>query len=119
MTTAVTDRLQITPEEAKAYFRLNGVEEPMNDIAVQLCVNGAKSDADGHLKNDFEDKQGNDLPIPPAIKLWVLKRAYYHYTQRVGGVESESVSGIGSVTYNTKEFFAELNQWRDRRVKFV
>lgn len=119
MSTAVTDRLQIDLEQAKAYFRSNGVASSMDDVIVQLCVDAAKSDADGHLKNDFKNKQGNDLPIPLAIKLWVLKRAYYHYTQRVGGVESESVSGIGSVTYNTKEFFAELNNWQDRRVKFV
>lgn len=118
MITAITDRLEVTPEEARAYFRLNGVDGPMGDIIVQLCVNGAKSEADGYLQNDFKDARGNDLAIPASIKMWVLKRAHYHFVQRVGGVSNESVSGIGSVAFGDDPF-AELKRYRKKVVRFV
>jgi hypothetical protein len=49
--------------------------------------------------------------------MWVLKRAHYHYTQRVGGVSNESVSGIGSVAYG--DAFAELKPYRKKVARFV
>ncbi len=113
MITAVTDRLEISLEEAKAYFR---VDTDLEDEVIVDCVDAAKSEADGYLQNDFTS-DGIELPIPPAIKMWVLKRAHYHYAQRVGGVSSESVSGIGSVGYGDP--FAELKPYRKKVVRFV
>jgi len=49
--------------------------------------------------------------------MWVLKRAHHHYTQRVGGVSNESVSGIGSVAYG--DAFAELKPYRKKVARFV
>ena len=118
MITAVTDRLEISLEEAKAYFRVNGTSGDLEDAIVTLCVDAAKSEADAYLQNDFADKDGNPLTIPTAIKMWVLKRAHYHYVQRVGGVSNEAVSGIGSVSYRD-DMFAELRAYRKRVVKFV
>jgi len=114
MTTAVTDRLAITLEEAKAYFR---VDTDLEDEVIVDCVDAAKSEADAYLQNPFVDADGQALPIPPALKMWVLKRAHYHYVQRVGGVASESVSGIGSVAYDDP--FAELKGYRKKVVRFV
>lgn len=114
---AVAERLTITLEEAKAYFRVNGTLGDLEDAVITLCVDAAKSDADGYLQNDFKDDDGNNLPIPASIKMWVLKRAHYHYVQRVGGVASESVSGIGSVAYDDP--FAELKGYRKKVVRFV
>lgn len=117
MATAVTNRLQITLEEARAYFRTNGNNDVEDDV-ISLCVDAAKSEADAYLQNDFADKDGNPLSIPMAIKMWVLKRAHYHYVQRVGGLSNESVSGIGSVSYRD-DMFAELRAYRKKVVKFV
>ena len=114
MSTAVTDRLDISLEEAKAYFR---VDTDLEDEVIMGCVEAAKSEADAYLQNPFVDAGGEALPIPPALKMWVLKRAHYHYTQRVGGVSSESVSGIGSVAYG--DAFAELRPYRKKVVQFV
>ena len=114
MITAVADRLEIPIEEAKAYFR---VDTDLEDEVIVGCVDAAKSEADAYLQNPFVDADGEALPIPTAIKMWVLKRAHYHYTQRVGGVSSESVSGIGSVAYG--DAFAELRPYRKKVVQFV
>ena len=113
MITSVTDRLAITLEEAKVYLR---VDTDVEDALIMACVDAAKSEADGYLQNDFA-RDGAELPIPPALKMWVLKRAHYHYVQRVGGVTSESVSGIGSVAYDDP--FAELKPYRKKVVRFV
>ena len=114
MTTAVTDRLAITLEEAKAYLR---VDTDLEDEVIVDCVDAAKSEADAYLQNPFVDADGQALPIPPALKMWALKRAHYHYTQRVGGVSNESVSGIGSVAYG--DAFTELKSYRKKVVRFV
>ena len=114
MSTAVTDRLDIYLEEEKAYFR---VDTDLEDEVIMGCVEAAKSEADAYLQNPFVDADGEALPIPTAIKMWVLKRAHYHYTQRVGGVNNESVSGIGSVAYGDP--FAELRPYRKKVVRFV
>lgn len=114
MITAVSDRLDITIEEAKTYFR---VDTDLEDEVIMGCVDAAKSEADAYLQNPFVDAGGEALPIPPALKMWVLKRAHHHYTQRVGGVSNESVSGIGSVAYG--DAFAELKPYRKKVVRFV
>lgn len=111
---AVTERLDISLEEAKAYFR---VDADLEDEVIMGCLDAAKSEADAYLQNPFVDADGQVLPIPPALKMWVLKRAHYHYTQRVGGVSNESVSGIGSVAYG--DAFAELRPYRKKVVQFV
>ena len=114
MITAVTDRLEISLEEAKAYFR---VDTALEVEVIVDCVDEAKSEADAYLQNSFVDADGEAQPIPSALKMWVLKRAHYHYTQRVGGVSNESVSGIGSVAYG--DAFAELKPYRKKVVQFV
>ncbi len=114
MATAVSDRLDITIEEAKAYFR---VDTDLEDEVIVDCVDAAKSEADAYLQNPFVDADGEALPIPPALKMWVLKRAHHHYVQRVGGVSNEAVSGIGSVAYG--DAFAELRPYRKKVVRFV
>lgn len=114
MSTAVTDRLEISLEEAKAYLR---VDTDLEDEVIVDCVDAAKAEADAYLQNPFVDSEGNILPIPASVKMWVLKRAHHHYTQRVGGVSSESVSGIGSVAYG--DAFAELKPYRKKVVRFV
>ena len=111
---AVTERLDISLEEAKAYFR---VDTDLEDEVIVDCVDAAKSEADAYLQNPFVDADGEALPIPPALKMWVLRRAHHHYVQRVGGVGSESVSGIGSVTYG--DAFTELKPYRKKVVRFV
>jgi hypothetical protein len=111
---AVTERLDISLEEAKAYFR---VDTDLEDEVIMGCVAAAKSEADAYLQNPFVDADGEALPIPPALKMWVLKRAHHHYTQRVGGVSNESVSGIGSVAYG--DAFAELKPYRKKVARFV
>lgn len=111
---AVTERLDISLEEAKAYFR---VDTDLEDAVIMDCVDAAKSEADAYLQNPFVDADGEALPIPPALKMWVLRRAHHHYVQRVGGVGSESVSGIGSVTYG--DAFTELKPYRKKVVRFV
>ena len=115
MITAVADRLEIPLEEAKAYLRVDG---ELEDAVIMDCVAAAKSEADVYLQNPFVDAGGEALPIPPALKMWVLKRAHYHYTQRVGSVSNESVSGIGSVSYRD-DAFAELRPYRKKVVRFV
>lgn len=114
MITAVSDRLDITIEEAKTYFR---VDTDLEDEVIVGCLAAAKAEADAYLQNPFVDSEGNVLPIPASVKMWVLKRAHYHYTQRVGGVSNESVSGIGSVAYG--DAFAELKPYRKKVVRFV
>lgn len=114
MITAVADRLEIPLEEAKEYFR---VDTDLEDEVIVGCLAAAKAEADAYLQNPFVDSEGNILPIPASVKMWVLKRAHYHYTQRVGGVSSESVSGIGSVAYG--DAFAELKPYRKKVVRFV
>lgn len=114
MITAVTDRLEISLEEAKAYFR---VDSDVEDEVIVGCVDAAKSEADAYLQNSFVDSEGNVLPIPASVKMWVLKRAHHHYVQRVGGVSNEAVSGIGSVAYG--DAFAELKPYRKKVVRFV
>ena len=114
MITAVTDRLEISLEEAKAYFR---VDTDLEDEVIVDCVDAAKSEADAYLQNPFVDSEGNILPIPASVKMWVLKRAHHHYVQRVGGVSNEAVSGIGSVVYG--DAFAELRPYRKKVVQFV
>ena len=111
---AVTERLDISLEEAKAYFR---VDSDVEDEVIADCVDAAKSEADAYLQNPFMDANGEALPIPSALKMWVLKRAHHHYTQRVGGVSNESVSGIGSVAYG--DAFAELKPYRKKVARFV
>ena len=111
---AVTERLDISLEEAKAYFR---VDSDVEDDVIVDCVDAAKSEADAYLQNPFVDADGEALPIPSALKMWVLKRAHHHYTQRVGGVSNESVSGIGSVAYG--DAFTELKPYRKKVVRFV
>jgi hypothetical protein len=111
---AVTERLDISLEEAKAYFR---VDSDVEDEVIADCVDAAKSEADAYLQNPFVDADGEALLIPSALKMWVLKRAHYHYTQRVGGVSNESVSGIGSVAYG--DAFAELKPYRKKVARFV
>ena len=115
MITAVSDRLDITIEEAKAYFR---VDSDVEDEVIVGCLAAAKAAADAYLQNPFVDSEGNVLPIPASVKMWVLKRAHHHYTQRVGGVSNESVSGIGSVSYRD-DAFAELRPYRKKVVRFV
>lgn len=110
----VTERLDISLEEAKTYFR---VDTDLEDEVIMGCVDAAKSEADAYLQNPFVDADGEALPIPPALKMWVLRRAHHHYVQRVGGVASESVSGIGSVAYG--DAFAELKPYRKKVVRFV
>ena len=114
MITAVADRLEIPLEEAKAYLR---VDTDLEDEVIVDCVDAAKSEADAYLQNPFVDSEGNVLPIPASVKMWVLKRAHHHFVQRVGGVASESVSGIGSVAYG--DAFAELKPYRKKVVRFV
>ncbi len=114
MITAVADRLEIPIEEAKAYFR---VDTDLEDEVIVDCVDAAKSEADAYLQNPFVDSEGNILPIPASVKMWVLKRAHHHYVQRVGGVSNEAVSGIGSVAYG--DAFAELRPYRKKVVQFV
>lgn len=115
MITAVTDRLAITLEEAKAYLR---VDTDLEDAVIMDCVDAAKSEADAYLQNPFVDADGQALPIPPALKMWVLKRAHHHFVSRVGGVANEAVSGIGSVSYRD-DAFSELKPYRKKVVRFV
>ena len=115
MITAVSDRLDITIEEAKAYFR---VDSDVEDEVIVGCVDAAKAEADAYLQNPFVDSEGNILPIPASVKMWVLKRAHHHFVQRVGGVTGESIAGIGSVSYR-EDAFAELRPYRKKVVWFV
>jgi hypothetical protein len=112
---AVTERLDISLEEAKAYFR---VDSDVEDEVIMGCLAAAKAEADAYLQNPFVDADGEALPIPPALKMWVLRRAHHHYVQRIGGVANESVSGIGSVSYRD-DAFAELKPYRKKVVRFV
>ena len=112
---AVTERLDISLEEAKAYFR---VDSDVEDEVIADCVDAAKSEADAYLQNPFMDANGEALPIPSALKMWVLKRAHHHFVQRVGGVTGESIAGIGSVSYR-EDAFAELRPYRKKVVQFV
>lgn len=115
MITAVADRLEIPLEEAKAYFR---VDSDVEDEVIVGCVDAAKAEADAYLQNPFVDSEGNILPIPASVKMWVLKRAHHHFVQRVGGVTGESIAGIGSVSYR-EDAFAELRPYRKKVVWFV
>ena len=112
---AVTDRLEVTLEEAKVYLR---VDTDLEDAVIIGCVDAAKSEADTYLQNPFVGPEGNPLPIPAAVKMWVLKRAHHHFLQRVGGVANESVQGIGSVAYRDEPFL-ELRPYRKKVVRFV
>ena len=111
---AVTDRLVISLEEAKAYLR---VDTDLEDEVIVDCVDAAKSEADAYLQNPFVDADGEALPIPSALKMWFLKLSHHHYTQRVAGVSNESVSGIGAVAYG--DAFAELKPYRKKVVRVV
>lgn len=111
----VTERLDISLEEAKAYFR---VDTDLEDEVIMDCVDAAKAEADAYLQNPFVDSEGNVLPIPASVKMWVLKRAHHHFVQRVGGVTGESIAGIGSVSYR-EDAFAELRPYRKKVVQFV
>lgn len=115
MITAVSDRLDITIEEAKTYFRVD--TDPEDEVIVG-CLAAAKAEADAYLQNPFVDSEGNVLPIPASVKMWVLKRAHHHFVQRVGGVTGESIAGIGSVSYR-EDAFAELRPYRKKVVRFV
>lgn len=112
---AVAERLTITLEEAKAYLR---VDTGLEDEVIVDCVDAAKSEADAYLQNPFVDADGQALPIPPALKMWVLKRAHHHFVQRVGGVANENIAGIGSVSYRD-DAFTELKPYRKKVVRFV
>jgi len=48
----VTERLDISLEEAKAYFR---VDADLEDEVIVDCVDAAKSEADAYLQNPFMD----------------------------------------------------------------
>jgi uncharacterized phage protein (predicted DNA packaging) len=108
MSTAVYDRLIITLAEMKNYLRVSHDED--DDLIMDL-VDAAKEDADNYLNNPFEDSDGEELPIPLAVKRWVMARVARQYERRVEGLSSEGISGLNSISWG-KEEYAGVQQYR-------
>uniref|UniRef100_A0A7C2W724 Phage gp6-like head-tail connector protein n=2 Tax=Thermorudis TaxID=1649508 RepID=A0A7C2W724_9BACT len=98
---AVKDRLTVTLEEAKAWLR---IDDDADDTLIVSLIEAAKEAADAYLDNPFTDASGSPVPIPAAVKTWVLQRVARLYQRRIEGVTAEQVSGVGSVTYGEDDF---------------
>lgn len=98
---AVKDRLTLTLNEVKGWLR---VDDTADDALLLALVDAAKEAADAYLDNPFTDADGNPLPIPAAVRVWVLERVARLYQQRVEGLASESLSGVGGVTYGPEDY---------------
>lgn len=100
MASAVQDRLNLTPAEALHYLRVDDTED---EALVTDLLEGAKASADAFLNNPFTDADGNDLPIPAAVKSWVLRRVAMLYEQRIEGARGDEVHSLGRVDYGMRD----------------
>jgi len=123
MITTITDNLEVTLDEAKAWLRLyvedleeNGNENNDPDIAdieLEMLIEAAKQKADNYVQRDeeyFED--GNGVEIPKAIKLWCLKDIARQYERRASGEDQRSINGAESVHWG-EEDYEELWPYRN------
>ena len=98
---AVRDRLTVTLDEAKTWLR---IDDDADDALLVALIDAAKEAADAYLNNPFTDAEGNPLPIPAAVKVWVLERVARLYERRAEAIASESVSGAGNVAWGPEEY---------------
>lgn len=99
MSTAVTDRLNVTLADAKLHLRVDHNDE---DTLIQDFIDSAKASADRYLNNPFTDRDGSPLPMPIVIKTWVLRRVTFLYEQRVENLRADTVPGAGTIDYGAR-----------------
>ena len=107
MVSAVQDRLDIPIATLRDYMRA----DPVDDGIIEIIYEGVKAKADRYMKNDFTDGEGEELPIPADIKLWVLEMVGRKYNRRANGIQSEREDGLGSIAWSAEEM-SELNKYR-------
>jgi hypothetical protein len=100
VTTAVQDRLVISPEEARQYLR---VDTTVDDALIADLVMAASASADAFLNNPFTDADDDPLPIPMPVRVWVLRRAATLYESRLEAARVDDVAGLGMVDYGVRD----------------
>ncbi len=68
---AVVDRLTITLLEMKVLLGMDALDTSL-DTSLALLIAAGKELADQYLNNPFLDADGDELPIPAAIKLGLV-----------------------------------------------
>lgn len=107
---AIRDRLDLGLEEVKKYLR---VDDDHDDVLIEALIESTKEFADEFCNNPFTKADGDEQPIPAAIKVWCLKRIARNYERRAEGMAYDQAIGAGSISWGDPEY-AEL--WPYRRL---
>lgn len=98
---AVADRLDVPIETLRQYVKM---DDDSDDPVISDLFESAKHEADAFLNNPFLDAEGNEQPVPPPVRTWVLKRMARDYVRREEGLASDSATGVGSTTWGASEY---------------
>lgn len=110
---AITNRYEYDPVEVKQWLRIDNDEE---DKLLEMLFEAAKEAADTFINNDFYDEiTGLDQPIPPSVKVGVLKTVAEWYEDRRSNLTHEGIPGGHSTTVGAAPQSA-LNLWSKYRL---
>lgn len=100
MAGAIETRSTVTLAVLKQRLRIDGTAE---DALLSVILAGVKNAADNWCKSTFLDAEGEDLPIPSALELWILGRAVREYQHPENGATAAAVPGVYSVTLGAED----------------